>query len=326
MTTPTFLDTWSRMPGPIELLEEGAAVDDITELVGRAPGATRAMTGQGRERLQRLTDRLRGLRRDEVVADGVPTWIDLIELHVPPAGSAQLKRSHSATRTITPKLSLFGFGFGSGVTVSFGESVTFDAHQAGKVLQVRLLVTATRYVDRGGGSVMRVDVSDPPAGVEHRIAVTSPESLESFDRTRWTLLRRADLSAAGEEGQYSWTYTAGRHAQWNVGLDLAGFGPLPLQASFQAEVEDSDEFETSFELPYGIDVIFYHRRGETPLAPRCGTTPAEMAELAFLVCPGREVRPYCLRVETWAGSLAPRTVGKPTMPGQIAYQLARFWL
>lgn len=40
---------------------------------------------------------------------------------------------------------------------------------------------------------MRVDVSDPPAGVEHRIVATSPESLETFDQTRWTLLRRADL-------------------------------------------------------------------------------------------------------------------------------------
>lgn len=54
--------------------------------------------------------------------------------------------------------------------------------------------------------------------------------------------------------------------------------PLPLQATFQAEVEDPDEFETSFEFPYSIDVIFYHRIGETPLAPRCDTTRAEMAE------------------------------------------------
>jgi len=125
---------------------------------------------------------------------------------------------------------------------------------------------------------LSVDVSDPPTGVEHRIAKTPPESLETLDRTGWTLLRGADRSAAGEEGQYSWTYTAGRHAQWNVGLDLAGFGPLPLQANFQAEVEDSDDFETSFVLPCGIDVIFYHRIGETPLAPRCGTTPPELVE------------------------------------------------
>ena len=68
-------------------------------------------------------------------------------------------------------------------------------------------------------------------------------------------------------------------------LDLAGFGTLPLQVTFQAEVEDPDEFETSFEFPYSIDVILYHRIGETPLAPRCGTTPAEMAELAVFGLP-----------------------------------------
>jgi hypothetical protein len=164
------------------------------------------------------------------------------------------------------------------VTVSFAESVTFDAHQTGKVLQVKLLVTATRYVDRAGASVLRVDITDPPSGVEHRIAQTPPEPPGAFDQARWTLLRRADLSAAGEEGQYSWIYTAGRHAQWNVGLNLTGFGALPLQANLQAQVEGSDEFETSFELPYGIDVIFYHRTGETPLAPRCGPTPAGMAD------------------------------------------------
>ena len=276
MTAPLFLDTWSPLPGALELLEQGAAADDVAELAGRGSAATRAMTGLRRERLRRLAERLRGLRRDDVIADGVPAWIDLIELHVPPAGRAQLRRSQSAVRTTTPSLSLFGFGFGSGMTVSFAESVTFDAHQAGKILQVKLLITATRYVDRAGGSVTRVDVTDPPGGVEHRIAQIPPELPGAFDRTRWTVLRRADLSTAGEEGQYSWTYTAGRHAQWNVGLNLTGFGALPLQASLQAQVEGSDEFETSFELPYGIDVIFYQRTGETPLAPRCGPTPSEL--------------------------------------------------
>jgi len=229
-----------------------------------------------RERWHRLLERLRGLHREEVIVDGAPTWIDLVELHTPPAGRAQLRRNRSTERKITPALKLLGFGFGSGMTVSFAESMTFDAHEVGKILQVRMLITATRYVDRNGGSVVRVDVSDPPIGVDHRIIELPADPPDVFDPKRWTVLRRTDLSALTQGGKYSWIYTAGRRANWNVGLNLGGIGGLPLKASLQAEVEDSDEFETSFELPYGHDVIFYCRTGEIPLAPRCGATPADL--------------------------------------------------
>jgi hypothetical protein len=267
--------SWTPLPGPLELLEQGDLDEDVLADAGRGISGTRGGgSGLNPAAWRRLLDRLRGLHRAEVLVDSVPSWIDLVELHVPPAGHAELTRHRSTERTLAPELKIFGFGFGSGMTTKFAETITFDARTAGKILQVRMLVTAIRYVDRDGGSVVRVDVSGPSAGAEHRIAELSPGPGDVFDPARWTLLRRADLSAAAEEGTYSWTYTAGRQAKWNIGLTLGGAPSVPLVASLQAEVSDSEEFETSFELPYGHDVIFYRRTGEFPLAPHCTVTPA----------------------------------------------------
>lgn len=278
MTASTELlsPSWTPLPGPLELLERDDLDEDALANAGRGIGGTRgAGSGLSPGAWRRLLDRLRGLHRAEVLVDSVPSWIDLVELHVPPAGHAELTRRRSAERTVTPELKIFGFGFGSGMTTRFAETITFDARTAGKILQVRMLVTAIRYVDHNGGSLVRVDVSEPRTGAEHRIAELPPGSDDVFDPARWTLLRRADLSAVAEEGTYSWTYTAGQHAKWNIGLTLSGAPGVPLAASLQAEVNDSEEFETSFELPYGHDVIFYRRTGEFPLAPHCTVTPAD---------------------------------------------------
>ena len=266
--------SWTPLPGPLELLEEGDLDDSALTDLGRVATGTRGVgSSLSRDAWRRLLDRLRGLHRDESLLDSAPAWIDLVELHVPPAGRAELTWTRSAERTIAPELKLFGFGFGSGSTVSFAESTAFDARHSGKILQVKMLVSASRYVDRDGGSIVRVDIAGPPNGVEHRIVELPREDLKEFDRARWTLLQRTDLSGLSDQGQFSWSYTAGRRARWAIGLNLEVPG-LPLGASLEAEVDGSEEFQTSFELPYGQDVIFYHRTGESPLAPHCTATPA----------------------------------------------------
>jgi hypothetical protein len=272
--TSLLSESWTPLPGPFELLErEDTDSDALADSSSVARGTRGIGSSLGRERLRRLLDRLRGLRRVEILLDSAPTWFDLVELHVPPEGHAELKRSRSTKGDVVPQLKLFGLGFGSGVTASFAESTTFDANKNGKIMQVKMLVTASRYVDGEGGSILRVDIGGPPTGVEHRIIDLPTAILDEFDRSNWTLLERADLSGVADEGKFAWIYTAGRRAKWTVGLNLM-VPSLPVGASLQAEVEGSEEFETSFEVPYGRDVIFYHRTGEAPLAPHCSTTPA----------------------------------------------------
>jgi hypothetical protein len=267
--------TWLPLPGPLELVERTDPGEALADPAGVLGGTRGVRLGTDKQAWRRLLDRLRGLRREEVLQDATPSWIDLVELHVPPAGRAELRSNRSSNRTTKPELKLFGFGFGSGMTVDLAEKVTFDARQVGKVLQVRMLLTAVRYVDGDGASVVRVDLGGPASGVDQRVIDLPAEREQAFNRARWTLLQRTDLSGLAEQGRYSWSYTAGRRAKWTVGFQLGGIAGIPLGANLQAEVEGSEEFETSFEVPYGHDVIFYRRTGETPLTPRCATTPSD---------------------------------------------------
>jgi hypothetical protein len=88
----------------------------------------------------------------------------------------------------------------------------------------------------------------------------SPSSPLGRNPARWKVIRRADLSgvaqAAATRGPTRW---AG--ARPGASASTCRAGGLGVEAGVHAEVEQSDKIETTFELPFGQDVIFYCQVG-----------------------------------------------------------------
>jgi hypothetical protein len=261
------------VPGALELIERDELDDEIPEFsriplpasmrAFEDPLDVEASTGRWRALLQRL----RGYRKAEVLLDREPVWVPLVDLQVPPGGASTFVYTRTLSATDNLDVKILGVGFGSAASVTFVDSLTLPAAGTGKVLRVRMLMTATRYESQGGDSLVRVDI-DPADVVEHEVAdLEATPPAELADTLAWRVLRRERLSAAGGSGRVSWAYSAGRDARWNanIGVTLPQVG---TSIALGVEAAGAEETTVTFELPYGKDYVFYVPVGQTPLAPR----------------------------------------------------------
>lgn len=203
-------------------------------------------------------------------------WLPVVELHVPPhgTGKATLRYEHQSGRTTGAAFKILGMGFGNSESITISRTVELGAETSGKSFEWKMLATATRYVDSGGGpDLTRVDITAPEGGPEYRVADLAPipEGPSSSD-DGWRVVNRIDLSSATDTGHSTWGYKINRKGSWTASVGIA-----PLQAAgidlLKLECHQSEQFDVIFELPYGHDYVFYRRRGEWPITPRCALGP-----------------------------------------------------
>lgn len=268
---------WTVVPGAMELLETGE-IDEHEPAWDRMalPAASRSLIDHGdraasESRWRALLRRLRGYERDAVIAADEPAWIPIVDVHTPPGGIAKFTYTRTGSDKQGLRLRILGAQFGGTASLTFQESLTLPATQSGKSLQVRMLLTATRYVDGAGGEIVRVDVRSPGSGSEYQVLDLPERWLPDLgDELRWSVIHRERLAASRDSGAVAWSYSAGERARWEVGVDAQVFGS---GITLSAEVERAEEATVSFEMPYGKDYVFYLPAGANPLAPCCGVDP-----------------------------------------------------
>jgi hypothetical protein len=257
------------VPGALELLESGE-LDDANpryaELAG--PGSVRAPGDSVNVPLwQAMLDRLRGYRRDEVVLDGVETWLPLVELVPPRGGRASCVRKVSETRGAAIGFKIFGTGFGSTLRATLETEIEFSADETPVALTMPVRLTAVRYLHDRFPPLLRVDVRD--GGGHLRLASLPEPPPVSLDSPGFELVRRVELSQVSSPGTFAWTTRAeeGTTWSWSFGATLPGIG----EASTTVEAQDVRDLEVGFELPYGHDYVIYQQDHRPRLAPRCAT-------------------------------------------------------
>ena len=264
--------SWRPVPGAFELLERGDLDDDAPDFDRLPlPTPTRGLNqDELAGRWRRMLDRLRGYAKDEVLVSAEPLWVPIIDLHVPPGGASTF--TYSSTRGATNGLDLriFGVGFGNAATVTFGDSLTLPANETAKSLRLRLLVTATRYVSRTGDDLIRIDAQMPDTGPEHQVVDLLEQPIPDLtDPLAWTVVRRQSLSGSADSGSFTWSYSVGTRARWEVGIGVPKAISIGAELGLTVEADRADEVKVSFEMPYGKDYVFYTATGHVPLAPFC---------------------------------------------------------
>ena len=272
--------SWTPVPGVLELLEEGELDDDRPEFERLPlPSATRGLSeqlspGETGGRWRALLDRLRGYTRDQVLLSREAVWVPLVDLQVPPGGASTLSyvRERGATRGL--ELKILGAGFGSAAAVTFSDSLTLPANKTAKSLRARMLLTATRYVSKTKGTLVRIDAELPESGPEHQVVdLAEPPEADLSDPLRWRVIRREHLSESEDSGNLKWSYSVGERAKWEAMIGAPTLAPLGGQLGLSLEADQADEVTVTFEMPYGSDYVFYAAAGEAPLVPYCTVVP-----------------------------------------------------
>jgi hypothetical protein len=267
---------WTTTPGPLEMLEDGQLEEDRPAWDQVAlPRVARSLAGEANQaasdsRWAALLKRLRGYRRDAVLAAGESVWVPIVDVQAPPGGTAKFAYTHSATASYGLRLSLLGASFGSAASVTFRTSLAVPAAATGKSVQVRMLLTAIRYVSAGRPDLIRVDVRQPEGRSEWQVLNVAPPQLPDLsDLLRWRVMHRERLSGAQDSDQPTWSYSAGREARWEIGVGLK-IEALASSLSLSVEATGADQTEVEFAMPYGRDYVFYAPAGANPLVPLCG--------------------------------------------------------
>jgi hypothetical protein len=276
--SPTGLESLSltAVPGVLELLEQGELDDEHPDFDRvPLPPATRGLSeqlspGEAGDRWRALLDRLRGYERDEVLLAKEPVWVPLVELQVPPGGASTFTYARKREASSGLELKVLGVGFGSATAVSFGDSLTLPAKERAKSLRIRMLLTATRYVSKNKGTLVRVDAELPDSGPEHQV-VDLDEQLDAdlSDPLLWRIIRREHLSESTDSGSMTWSYSVGERAKWDVAIGAPTLAPLGGTLGLTMQADRTDEVTVTFELPYGKDYVFYAAAGDAPLVPYC---------------------------------------------------------
>jgi hypothetical protein len=271
--------SWKRMRGALELLEDGQLKEDQPQFQDLGtPQSELRLAGldmkQIKERWGAFVNRLKGYHKEEPLMERVPIWIPIIDLHLPPGGKSVLKYERKSSQEMGAELKIFGIKSGSGGAISFSESIKFSAEHVGKSLLVLAYATITPYVSNDGrDKFFRLDWDCET--VTHKIEDISKDQnnqvLQSLDTTLWKKVKEVDLSSSSGSGQFTWQYKATQDAHWNVnlGAGITVFGGIGVEFSLPLQFKRSEDFEVTFDMPYGYDYVFFHRLGETPLIPMC---------------------------------------------------------
>jgi hypothetical protein len=264
------------VPGVLELLEQGELDGERPDFERvPLPPATRGLSdalspGEAGDRWRALLDRLRGYSRDEVLVSREPIWVPLVELQVPPGGASTFSYARKRESSSGLELKVLGMGFGSATAVSFGDSLTLPAKERAKSLRIKMLLTATRYVSKGKGTLVRVDAELPDSGPEHQVVdLDEQPAADLSDPLLWRVIRREQLSESTDSGSVTWSYSVGEQAKWDVAVGAPALASLGGSLGLTMQADRTNEVTVTFELPYGKDYVFYTAAGDAPLVPYC---------------------------------------------------------
>lgn len=271
---------WQVRPSAFDLLESGQLRDDeprFDDFPAALPSAQFApLTGpELSERWRSLLRRLRGYTASRQLIDWQTVWLPIIKLPAPPSGRSIFEYKAGSARRVTPCLKVFGVGLGAKAEHSFTESFQIEASEIGKQYLISLDLTTTEWLSKTNPPIRQVDVRTPAEGVNERVVdlPTDPDDpavTGVWDPDGWIEMRRIELSHATAPGMETRRLAVARTCNWKPGFHmptLAGMAGLDL--GLEVEVERSDSFELSLELPYGHDYVFYRRSSEVPLVPCC---------------------------------------------------------
>lgn len=219
-----------------------------------------------------LLNLLKGYSKDEVVVDHRPTWVPLVTVQVPPGGTAKVVFAQSAEKQGSGEFKIIGSGLGTAGSFSIEDKLTIPAEVTGKTLSVQLVVTLTRYVsDDGYAPFYRLDVSAPQSGVTMRIEDLPPaaarRSHSRFNARAWNILREVDLSHGSNPNPVAIEYSRSGEASWEVDLGVSLSQPVKIDLTAKASFTYSEEWTTTYELPFGHNYVLYGRPNEVPLVP-----------------------------------------------------------
>lgn len=271
---------WQVRPSAFDLLESGQLDDDeprFGDFPAALPGARFAPASPAELRsLWRATlKRLRGYTASRPLTDQQAVWLPIIDLPAPPGGRSVLQCTVGGARRVTPSLTVFGVGLGAKAEHTFTESFQIEANGIGKQHLISLDLTVTEWLSPTDPPIRTVDVRIPAGGVNERVAdlpadPADPAVTGVWSPEQWIEMRRVELSRASGPGMETRRLAVSRTCTWTPGFHtpaLAGLAGLEL--GLEVEVERSDSFELSFELPYGQDYVFYRKASEVPLVPHC---------------------------------------------------------
>lgn len=84
----------------------------------------------------------------EVILDKEPIWLPLIIVYAPPLGKVSFKYSLTMEQEKCLRIKIFGLQGGNCNRVTLTKSIGFDAVDYHKSLEVRALLTVTKYVKK----------------------------------------------------------------------------------------------------------------------------------------------------------------------------------
>ena len=271
---------WNYQEGLLELLEDGAGLQDIEQrlLDGelQVPGRSRA--GLGRSKLDELIKWLQGFRKERVVYENEKVYLPVIELWAPPGGKASVAYAVGREDSSSAELGLFGLaGFGGSSKREITDSFEFDAGPPGTCFSIGVLMTVTHYVNRSGKgqSFDRIDIKGIEGGIDSRQSSLSPaefflpgQEIPEADLLpdNYSDISYRRLSAVTHEGISSYTHKVEDSCEWSFDLSLP---LLKDKVRLGAKTSRSSSFDVKFECPNGHDYAFFGRFGEKRAVPYC---------------------------------------------------------
>jgi len=269
---------WTSEPGLLDLIEQGASLDDLRRSEFTNSLAIRSDLGAGM--FDNLVNWLRGYRRDRNLFERQPAWMPLAELWPPPGGTANFKYTSSDTVEGAAELSVFASKLGSSSKTLLGDAIQTPTSGQPHQLCVRVFLTGWRYVSLSDGQPFdRIDVNcegalketdtrpAPTEGfAEASLALSLNELLaRGYDRVDGPH-RIADLSGNGTstkefEGQST--------NEWGCEFGLPALDLIQSNIKLRAKTVRSTAFKATFQLPVGHEYVFVQRKGERPIVPLC---------------------------------------------------------
>jgi hypothetical protein len=271
---------WQVRPSAFELLESGQLDDDeprFDDFPAALPSSRFGPVSgtELRSAWRSVLKHLRGYTPGRQLVDWQTVWVPIIDLPAPPEGRSVFRYTTGSARRVTPSISVFGVGLGAKAEHTFTASFEFEADKLGKQYLISLDLRMTEWLSRTDPPVPTIDFRVPAEGVNTSVANLpadgdDPAVTGVWTPDQWIEIRRVELSRATPPGMETRRLAVARTCTWTPGLHtpvLTGLAGLEL--GLGAEVEHSDSFDLSFELPYGHDYVFYRRASEVPLVPHC---------------------------------------------------------
>lgn len=200
----------------------------------------------------------------EVILDKEPIWLPLIIVYAPPLGKVSFKYSLTMEQEKCLRIKIFGLQGGNCNRVTLTKSIGFDAVDYHKSLEVRALLTVTKYVKKKK-IINRTDIfTDPNKLRIVDIPIKSKDS-DTFSLENYEIADELTLSTSKDVGNVSWEYESKQNAKWGTKFNV----PILKVCDFRYELEETGDYQVNYSVPYGYDYTFYQPKNEILIVPYC---------------------------------------------------------